>query len=43
MPENVEGDHDDVEWMTELEADNKGEYLSNRTAPAHAHPAPLPF
>ena len=31
MPENVEGDHDDVDWMAELEADNKGKYLSSST------------
>jgi len=28
-PENIEGDQDAVEWMTELEADNKGNYLSS--------------
>lgn len=27
-PENVEGDQDTIEWMSELEADNKGKYLS---------------
>ena len=31
IPENVEGDHDDVDWMAELEADNKGKYLSSST------------
>lgn len=28
-PENVEGDQDDDEWMTELEADKQGNYLSS--------------
>lgn len=27
-PENVEGDQDNIEWMTELEADNRGNYTS---------------
>jgi len=27
--ENVEGDQDNIEWMTELEADAKGKYLSS--------------
>lgn len=27
--ENVEGDGDNIEWMEELEADNKGNYLSS--------------
>jgi len=30
-PESVEGDQDSIEWMTELEADNKGNYLSSAT------------
>jgi len=29
LPENVEGDGEDFEWMEELEADNKGNYLSS--------------
>lgn len=28
---NVEGDQDSIEWMGELEADNKGKYLSSAT------------
>lgn len=29
--ENVEGDHENIEWMSELEADSKGKYLSTAT------------
>lgn len=28
-PANVEGDQDQIEWMSHLEADSKGKYLSN--------------
>jgi len=29
--DNVEGDHDNIDWMAELEADAKGKYLSSST------------
>lgn len=28
-PENVDGDQDNIEWMAELDTDNKGNYLSS--------------
>ncbi len=30
-PESVEGDQDDIDWMADLDADNKGNYLSSST------------
>jgi hypothetical protein len=30
-PEAVEGDQEDIDWMTDLDADNKGNYLSSAT------------
>ncbi len=30
-PGNVEGDQDNLDWMADLEADNKGKYLSSST------------
>jgi len=30
-PESVEGDQDNIDWMADLDADNKGNYLSSST------------